>query len=298
MKRYPFLILLILVGNSILQAQPDSLVVVTYNIWNGFDWGKDQDRRVQLANWMNTQSPDVVALQELCGYDSALLAADARSWGHPYSLLLKTEGYPVGLTSREPIHLREKLLTGMHHGSLICETFDTDFVVVHFSPFSFQKRRSEADIILSKLQDIQKQSDRYIVLGDFNAHSPFDADLYPSDGSLVSRLRVSNSDKPETGNLFQGNLDYTVMAKFLGFLLVDVVQARTQGLAERGSFPGLALMNANQSELELQARIERIDYILTSPSLAVQCYYARVHNSAATAYLSDHYPVVAKFARK
>ncbi len=298
MKRFTLLCLLILFGDCFLQAQPDSLVVITYNIWNGFDWGKDQDRRARLANWMNAQSPDVVALQELCGYDSAQLAADASSWGHPYSILLKTKGYPVGLTSREPIHLREKLLADMHHGALLCRTFETDFVVVHFSPFSFQKRRSEADIILSRLRDIQEQSDRYIVLGDFNAHSPFDADLYDSNGPLISRLRISNADKPETGNLFQGNLDYAVMSKFLGFPLVDVVQARTQSLAERGSFPGLALVNTNQSELELQARIERIDYILASPSLAIQCYYARIHNSAATAYLSDHYPAVAKFARK
>lgn len=298
MKRYTLLCLLILFGNCFLLAQADSLVVITYNIWNGFDWGKDLDRRAQLANWMNTQSPDVVALQELCGYDSSQLAADARSWGHPYSILLKTKGYPVGLTSREPIHLQEKLLTDMHHGALLCRTYETDFVVVHFSPFSFQKRRSEADIILSKLAATQQETDRYIILGDFNAHSPYDADLYDSNGPLVSRLRISNADKPETGNLFQGNLDYTVMSKFLSFPLIDVVQARTKGLAERGSFPGLALVSKNQSELELQARIERIDYILTSPSLAVQCYYARVHNSAATAYLSDHYPVVVKFARK
>jgi hypothetical protein len=33
--------------------------VITYNIWNGFDWGKDDERRIALGSWLAAQNPDV-----------------------------------------------------------------------------------------------------------------------------------------------------------------------------------------------------------------------------------------------
>lgn len=53
--------------------------VITYNIWNGFDWGKDTVRRANLQLWMQNQMPDVVALQELCNYTPEKLDEDAKS---------------------------------------------------------------------------------------------------------------------------------------------------------------------------------------------------------------------------
>ncbi len=101
--------------------------VLSYNIWNGFDWGKDTLRHEKTVAWVKSQNPDVVAFQELCGYTDEKLKGDAKSWGHPYSILLKTDGYPVGLTSRKPIQLKEKAREGLWHGMLHCETFGIDF---------------------------------------------------------------------------------------------------------------------------------------------------------------------------
>ena len=110
--------------------------------------------------------------------------------------LLKTAGYSVGLTSLYPIEIREKILKGMHHGALHCMTNGIDVFVIHFSPSSYLKRREEVGIILDKLAEVRKDNDNYMVLGDFNAHSPIDADLYESDGALLTRLKESNKDKP------------------------------------------------------------------------------------------------------
>ena len=55
-------------------------------------------------------NPDVLALQELCGYDEKQLKADAAKWGHNYVKILKTRGYPVGLTSLENQLLQKNLL--------------------------------------------------------------------------------------------------------------------------------------------------------------------------------------------
>jgi exodeoxyribonuclease-3 len=277
-------------------SQQNTLKVITYNIWNGYDWGKDENRRSQMNNWINEQNPEIVALQELCKYTSEKLKEDAKSWGHKHSVLLKTSGYSVGLTSRFPIEVKEKIMEDMHHGALHCKTGGIDVIVIHFSPGSYMKRREEVAIILEKLEKVRKENDRFMVLGDFNSQSPIDADLYDPNGAFLSRLRESNKDKPLKGNLFNGNLDYAVMSSLLAFPLIDVCQSFTKGMAERGSFPGQVLGKVNnETREELISRSQRIDYIMTSPDLATKCIGAKVCNGKGNYYLSDHYPVVAEF---
>ncbi len=259
------------------QEIKEDFKIITYNIWNGYDWGKDEPRRVNLQKWMNAQAPDVVALQELCAYTPEKLRDDASAWGHGYSILLKTSGYSVGLTSKYPIEVKEKIMEGMHHGALHCTSNGIDFFVIHLHPGSIDRRREEADILSGKLEKIIKTSSKYVVLGDFNAHSPFDADLYDPNG----------------------NFDYAVMSKFLSLPLYDPVQKHTAGLMERGSFPGRVLGEVNQESTEqLISRIERIDYIMVSSELLKKSLGAQVHNGQENWFLSDHYPVSATFYLK
>jgi endonuclease/exonuclease/phosphatase family metal-dependent hydrolase len=277
-------------------SENDTFTVITYNIWNGFDWGKDTLRRSKLQQWMKKQQPSVVALQELCGYTSEKLEEDAKSWGHNYSVLLKTSDYSVGLTSAFPIHLKEKILDVMHHGALHCETSGIEILVVHLHPGSIKRRRVEAEILADKLEEIKNENSKYIVLGDFNSHSPFDADLYEPDGYFLNRLRKSNVGKGIDGNIFMNDLDYSVIASFLAFPLYDVTRTYTSGLKERGSFPGRVLGPVNNETTEqLDSRLERIDYILVSPALKDKCIDAKVFNGEENWFLSDHYPVQAKF---
>lgn len=274
----------------------DTLKVISYNIWNGFDWGKDTLRHKQLQQWVDKQKPSVVALQELCGYTPQKLQEDAESWGHPYSVLLKTTGYSVGLSSEFPIHLKEKIRDGLHHGALHCQTAGIDFLVVHLHPGSIKKRMEEAEILHSKLEEIQRVNPKYIILGDFNAHSPFDADLYDPDGYFMNRLRKSNGGKGINGNVFMNDLDYSVMASFLAFPLYDVIRKSTRAMRERGSFPGRVLGQLNNETTEqLVSRLERIDYILVSPSLKEKCIDGKINNGEENWFLSDHYPVQAEF---
>lgn len=275
---------------------PDTVKVITYNIWNGFDWGSDTLRQRQFRKWMKMQQPTLVALQELCDYTEEKLAEDARSWGHDYAVLLKTNGYSVGLTSSFPIRVKEKIRDGMHHGALHCESAGIDFLVVHLHPGSIQRRREEADILKEKLKDIQSNTSNYMVLGDFNAHSPIDADLYTPDGYFLNRLLELNKGKGVHGNILMNEPDYSVMATFLAVPLYDVLPRFSSGMQERGSFPGRILGKVTGETVnQLVSRMERIDYILVSPALKKQCVDARVENGFETWFLSDHYPVVARF---
>src|SRR5690606_25552627 len=81
--------------------EKDNLKLVSYNVWYGFTMVPE--RKEKWITWMNEQQPDVVSLQELNEYTSQKLAADAKRYGHEYSVLLKEDGFPTGITSRYPI---------------------------------------------------------------------------------------------------------------------------------------------------------------------------------------------------
>ena len=278
-------------GNQFFEKE--SLKVISYNIWNGFDWDKDNDRKSEFIDWVNTQRPDVFALQELCGYTQDELLKDAKKWGHSYAEIVKTSGYPVGITSNQPIEVKEKILDSMHHGALHCKTSGIDFFVVHFSPFSHKKRHEESKIILDKLSQVSKIQDKYIVLGDFNAVSPFDADLYKNKSTLIMSMLASESKNSHVRNLFHGELEYGVLGTFLGYPLIDVTQRHTSGWDNRVSFPTQVFEKEKGKGRNETSK--RIDYILTSPFLAQKCIRAKVSNKEDTYYLSDHYPVIAEF---
>ncbi len=293
-KKFNVVLIFLIVAFSLYSEEKDStLKVISYNIWNGFDWGKDTLRHKEALNWISSQKPDVVAMEELNGYTKEKLLIDAKAWGHSYAEILKTSGYPVGITSNKPIIIKERIMDNMHHGALHCQTWGIDFFVVHFSPFSYEKRHEEANIILSKLSEIKNEQNKYIILGDFNAVSPFDADFYNGNEKMMKRMRDYEAKNDHVRNLFFNELEYGVLSAFLSFPLIDVVQKYTYELDERISCP-TQIVEKEKNE-EKPSNSSRIDYILVSPFLANICTNAKVSNGEATYYLSDHYPVIAEF---
>jgi endonuclease/exonuclease/phosphatase family metal-dependent hydrolase len=63
MKKSSLLVLIVLVFVGFAEAQipkTANLRIMTYNIWNGFDWGKDSIRRENTIEWIKSQKPDVL----------------------------------------------------------------------------------------------------------------------------------------------------------------------------------------------------------------------------------------------
>lgn len=87
--------------------------MISYNIWNGFDWGKDSQREASMVEWLRAQDADIIGFQELNSFTQEELEHLAQQWGHPYALLLKEEGYPIGVTSKTPLELKSKMLGGL-----------------------------------------------------------------------------------------------------------------------------------------------------------------------------------------
>ena len=301
MKKLSFIPILFLFCCGQLQAQNQELKVISYNIWNGFDWGKDTEREKAMVDWLREQDADVIGFQELNAFTPEKLAQLANQWGHPYSLLLKEDGYPIGITSKTPLELKSRMLGGFWHGMLHAKTRNLDFLVVHLSPHDWEFRRSEAEIISTYIDNVlvANQQDKFMVLGDFNAHSPFDAVFDAKNSETLTQyqkadsLRFAEKGSAAYQTLRDGAFDYSVISRFLSLPLIDVVQLHLDE-DKKKSFP-TPLVTGDMSPAQLEKYQQRIDYILVSPFFESRCTYAEIINTGIPDGLSDHYPVVANF---
>lgn len=238
--------------------------IISYNIMDGFSNGADKDRIARFAAWVKEQSPDVLALNELCGFTEAKLKELAAGYGHPYAAIVKENGYPVGLTSKTPIQVIDRKIDGYGHGLLHCKVLNMDFLVTHLNPSDRLKRKQEADNIVNYITD-NRLTD-CLLMGDMNAHSPFDASW--TDEHLEN---------------------YAVISTFMAASLHDICYMFTAD-AQRYSYPTRILVSSPKGEA-LRRQQERIDFIFVTDSLRPNCVDAQIYNGSDTDYLSDHYPV-------
>lgn len=266
---------------------PTSLNIITHNVWYGFT-KKSEPRYSNWRTWMAAQKPDVVSLQELNGYTPQKLAADAASWQHPHSVLLKESGFPTGITSRYPITDVKRILEGMHHGLLRCRIQGIWFYVIHFHPSNFQHRILEAGILQADIMSLPDKQPRIMLAGDFNGFSPADRTQYESDTQLVPFFRMLDQRSPQARNLNQGRLDYGGLEAILDQGFIDLI-ARERNDQSRfvGTFPSPLVSDQNHGT------DRRLDYLMVTPNLLPHVQSAMILRDEVTDMLSDHYPVAA-----
>ncbi len=194
------------------------LKALSYNTYYVFAKGKEVEA---ATGWIKQQGPDVVALQELTNISEDRLTKLAAGWGHPHSALLKTSGFSVGLTSKLPIEVVDRMLDGLHHGSLHARLDGMHIFVVHLSPFQWETRSSEADLLLAKIRPLLGQHEEVLVLGDFNALSPADRHLMDARPGMLQKARASDAEHDHVLNLRNGQFDYSVMQRFFEAGLED-----------------------------------------------------------------------------
>jgi exodeoxyribonuclease-3 len=266
----------------------DTLKVVSYNVWNGFN-DKPSPRREQWRAWMSNQRPDVVALQELNGFTEEQLRAEAQAWEHSHVVLLKEDGFPTALTSRTPISEVRRIRDGMHHGLLRGRIRGVYFYVIHFHPSHYGRRIEEARHLMADIATLSAPDPRIVLVGDFNGFSPADRFHYDRDRKLVPFFEMLDRQYPEARNLNEGRLDYGGIEEILKRGFVDLVErTRPSSAPFVGTFP---------TELRREEDLgtdRRLDYLFVSSNFAGRARYAAIVRDAATAVLSDHYPIVAE----
>lgn len=269
------------------EHSPQTLRVITHNVWYGFT-KKSEPRYSSWKRWMQAQAPDVVSLQELNSYTAERLAADAASWGHAHSVLLKEDGFPTGITSRYPITDVRRIRDGFHHGLLRCRIQGIWFYVIHFHPSNFQWRIDEAALLKQDVESLPDPHPRIVLAGDFNGFSPFDQSRYDSDRQLVPFFAGLDKKNPEARNLNAGRIDYGGLQAIADQGYIDLIASRrSPQLPFMGTFPG-QLVNDQDHGTD-----RRLDYIFVSPSLQDQVVSAAILRDPTTEMLSDHIPVTA-----
>ena len=267
-------------------AGKEKLRVISYNIWNGFE--HDASRRANFINWIKGQQPDILAMTELVGFTEKDLGQLASEYGHKYYAIVKEEGYPVGITSNEPITVVKKQMEGFWHGMLHVKTHGLNMIVTHLSPHDWKFRLKEAQMLTSYIQD--NQLDNCMVMGDFNAYSPFDADWVETHAQLIENMQKWDAEQEAYRNMRDGRFDYSVLSKILSIGLTDICRLYVPA-DKRTTFPAAFLYGWQHGDTRLHGIGERLDYILVSPSLVSRCLDARIHNGIETEGISDHYPV-------
>ncbi|MBR9999153.1 MAG: endonuclease/exonuclease/phosphatase family protein [Cyclobacteriaceae bacterium] len=266
-------------------SKATAMRLITYNVWYGFTLVPD--RKNMYLGWMQGQNPDVVSLQELNEYTPEKLAADARQWGHDYSVLLKEEGFPTGITSRYPIEDVQRFREGHHHGVIRARIRGIYFYVIHLHPSNWETRGREIDLILEDIRGLPQES-RIILAGDFNTFSPVDSAYY-AHGRLEPFFQdrdVANNEK----NLKEGKLDYSVIQKLMdnGFLDLEY-RLRPENYSFTGSFPSRIEKEGEHGDQR------RLDYVFVSRNLEDRVISAEIINNDTTWILSDHLPVRVDF---
>lgn len=258
------------------------LRIISYNVWYGFT--KAPERKESWIEWMKDQQPDIVSLQELNEYTHEKLAEDARMYGHTYSVLLKEEGFPTGITSRFPIEDVQRVTEGFHHGMIRVRIEGIYLYVVHLHPSNWETRRGEINRIIEDIATLPADS-KVLLAGDFNTFSPLDSIFY-SHGRLEPFFNERDSLYEEK-NLNKGRLDYTVIQELMNFGLMDLeASMRTPSYKFSGSFPTLIEKDGEHGDQR------RLDYFFASKNLAERVTRAEIITSDTALILSDHLPVI------
>ncbi|HBJ36973.1 MAG TPA: hypothetical protein DDZ51_19885 [Planctomycetaceae bacterium] len=287
LRQLVLMLFTLLAFQPLLAKSPTTIKVITHNVWYGFT-KKSEPRHANWRKWMNSEQPDVVALQELNTYTDEKLASDAKSWGHSYSVLLKEDGFATGITSRFPITDVARIREGMHHGLLRCRIEGIWFYVIHFHPSDYVRRVEEATLLAKDIEQLGEQNPRIVLAGDFNGFSPVDREHYASDPKLVPFFQMLDQRNPNSRNLNNGQMDYEGIEAILKQGFMDLVaRFRSPDDSFVGTFPTRLVSD------EDHGTDRRLDYIFVSPNLTSQVQSAKILRDDITELLSDHIPVTA-----
>lgn len=264
----------------------EALTVITYNIWNGFARGEGVEQRQQFISFIQEEQPDVLALEELCDFNGKKLKELANSYGHSYSAILKFWGYPVGITSTQPIKVKKRKFLGFWHGFLHVEINNIQYIVVHLSPEGAAYRKKESEKLISYIEKKVPKEAPLIILGDFNAYSMADKESMEGRTTLLERYQRSDQGrKEEKRYLYKDFFDFRILEAFEDAGFTDTLIRYNPNATGQWTFPTRALAGEDEEMLA-----ERIDYQLASEYLADSIISAEIIRTPTTMEISDHYP--------
>ncbi len=268
------------------QAVPDSnqtVKVLSYNVWEGFrqdgSFYSDSLIRAKYVNWVRKLDPDIVAYQEMGGFNQRALEEFAEKYSHPFAVQLRDARYPVSLSSKYPIVNVKRVFDNMHHGYLYGISNGMHIFVIHFSSHSYQKRQKEVQTVLAHAA-LLPDDEMIMILGDFNAISARDS-MYYTEAYLNERREMEGGRRH---NLNEGNLDFSVIGMVEDAGFQDIFRLHNDEFK-------ITVPTVTKVEQQGPRKGSRIDFAFANPTLAKQVVYADIIHDEDTHLISDHYPV-------
>lgn len=239
------------------------------------------DRLGDILAVIDQQRPDILALQELRGFDrrgGEGMRAFAAAAGMDAHLARSAFGQPVAVLVRPPLRMtrRSAVRWRLHHAAAIA-TVPTDagplrVVSTHLNPFSPERRRREARWLAARYGSRRRL---VALVGDLNSLDPG-----TDHAERLARLAVAYRHRHLAAD---GTADTRAMAAFAAGGLVDVWPGA-------GAGDPLTAPTAQGGGAEFSGM--RLDYVLASRPLAARVLRGYVARGGAAGYASDHYPVV------
>ncbi|MCK7556777.1 endonuclease/exonuclease/phosphatase family protein [Chitinophaga sedimenti] len=223
-------------------------------------------------------NPDVLALEECNGFTQKSLEELAATWGHPYAVIVKENGYPTGLTSKYPIADIRKINENMTHGFIMAKVENYNIVVLHLNPHLYKKRRAEIAQVVKNIS-LQPDKKNWVIMGDFNSLSPLDKSRIKPDVQ-VARQQAAAQRNPKIENLVDGQqIDYQTQQTMLDAGFVDAGRR----------YDDLQIVQTKKSVI---ASDSRIDYIYISKDTEKKLISCQFIYDDFTKKYSDHRPVI------
>ena len=245
---------------------------VYYNTLEGMKLDRENNFDNFVA-WVQKQDPDLLALGECNNFTQESLLELAKRYGHTSAVICKETGYPVALTSKYPIELRNRMLDDapLWHGAIHTVVKGINVVVLHLYPFGDnhtpeipvgnEYRNAEVNYILDNTIRKYPAEPAWIMCGDFNSDSPLDEEAV-------------------------GNRYFTTHEIVLESGYYDVLRERHSQFYRSvptvyGGWP--------------EGTARRIDFIYASQSIVRDLVESKILYDDFTDTHSDHYPVLMEF---
>ncbi|QGN49883.1 endonuclease/exonuclease/phosphatase family protein [Micromonospora sp. WMMD558] len=257
------------------------LRVATWNIRTGGRDAGGGDRRDLIVRVVTDLRPDILALQELRGFDDGTLAAFAGRMGMVARLARSWFAQPVAVLVRPPLRILTagRVRRPFHHAAeRVTVATDAGPLTVfgtHLNPYSGGRRRMEADWLAAA---VRRTGGPALVAGDLNTLDPAVDHTARLAGlpELYRRRHLRRDGR---------TVDTRAVARLLDAGLVDL-------WARDGSpEPDGWTVPTRHGGAEFAPM--RLDYLLATPAVAELTRQVRVVRGGDADRASDHYPLIA-----
>jgi exodeoxyribonuclease-3 len=268
---------------SISTIAQEKIKILSYNVLYGLQ--KDSLNIERYKTLVKDLAPDIVATQEMNGWTQKTLEELARAYGHPYALQSKEEGFPVALTAKAPLVNFRKVTENMWHSYIYAKVKGVHLFVIHFSPFSYEKRLEEVENILAQANELPV-NEPILIMGDFNSLAESDSEHYGEN--VLEGMRKSEEKHTHIRNLNQGQIDYSVTGKLKEAGFKDTYRLLNTEFV--GSVPSFKSGQGKIKESNTGIP-KRIDFVWCNAAAAPFVTKSVVLKNELSDVISDHYPV-------